>query len=300
MIETQVKKQVIPGVFDYVFKELVKDKNCRKWLAEIISDVTGLDYEILVKNIVIKDSRLDVDNKNEKKNVSDILIEVEKNYINLEMNNNYYEGLIMRNNAYHASILKSVYKKDTDYLDIEKIIQINFNNYNKNNSDKIVNKFMIVDVETKEIENETYEKYYINLPKVKEVCYNKDNNKLTKLEKNLILLVETDLERLRDISEGEESMEKVVDKLEKLSEDDFIIGMWDYEDDRKKIERSKIKSAERKGFAGGFEKGYEDGKEKGIKQEKFDLAKKMLQKNIDINLISECTGLFIEEINSLK
>lgn len=50
MIETQTKKQVIPGVFDYVFKELVTDESCRKWLAEIISDVTGLDYEILVKN----------------------------------------------------------------------------------------------------------------------------------------------------------------------------------------------------------------------------------------------------------
>ena len=81
MIETQTKKQVIPGVFDYVFKELVTDESCRKWLAEIISDVTGLDYEILVKNIVIKDPKLRVGNKNEKKNVSDILIEVDKNYI---------------------------------------------------------------------------------------------------------------------------------------------------------------------------------------------------------------------------
>lgn len=81
---------------------------------------------------------------------------------------------------------------------------------------------MIVDVETKEIENEIYEKYYINLHKVKEICYNKDNKQLTRLERNLMLLVETDLEKLRDISKGEESMEKVVDNLEKLSEDDFF------------------------------------------------------------------------------
>ena len=120
MIETPIKKEVIPGVYDFVFKELVLDENCREWLAEIISDVTGIDYNTLVKNIVIKDSKLRVNNKNEKRNISDILIEVDKNYINLEMNNFYYEGITLRNNAYQASILKGAYTKDSDYLDIDK------------------------------------------------------------------------------------------------------------------------------------------------------------------------------------
>lgn len=308
LIETQLKKEIIPGVYDFVFKELVHDENCREWLAEIISDVTGIDYNTLVKNIVIKDSKLRVNSRNEKKNIADIVLEVDNNYINIEMNNFYYQGLTMRNNAYHASILKEVYKKDSDYLDINKVIQINFNNFNTNKSKNIVDKFMIINVETKEIENEIYEKYYINLPNVKNICYDKDNKKLTRLQRNLMLLVEKDIEKLRDISRGEEKLEKVVDKLEDLSEDDFIIGMWDYEADRKRIERTKIRGAEikatekglKKGLKRGIEQGIKQGIQQGIDQGVKNTALNMLQKKIDISLISECTGLSIEEINSLK
>ena len=125
---------------------------------------------------------------------------------------------------------------------------------------------MIIDVETKEIENEIYEKYYINLPNLKEMCYNKNNKKLTRLEKNLMLLIETKVEKLRDISRGEEKMEKVVDKLENLSEDDFIVGMWDYEADQKRIERTKIRGAEMRATERGLKKGMQRGIKQGMKK----------------------------------
>ena len=44
----------------------------------------------------------------------------------------------------------------------------------------------------------------------------------------------------------------------------------------------------------------DEGYEKGKQDEKFEIAKKMLEKNSDIDFISECTGLNIDEINNLK
>ena len=49
----------------------------------------------------------------------------------------------------------------------------------------------------------------------------------------------------------------------------------------------------------GFEEGLQEGIEKGIEREKYLLAKNMKNKDMDINLISELTGLSIEEIDKL-
>ncbi|MBW5410645.1 hypothetical protein E6A50_09735, partial [Brachyspira hampsonii] len=47
------------------------------------------------------------------------------------------------------------------------------------------------------------------------------------------------------------------------------------------------------------EQGIEQGIEKGIKENQILTAKNMKNKNMDINLISELTGLSIEEIKKL-
>ena len=54
----------------------------------------------------------------------------------------------------------------------------------------------------------------------------------------------------------------------------------------------------------GREEGHKEGKEEGIKEgakkNSFDIAKRMLEKGIDIETISELTGLTAEEVSSLK
>ena len=44
----------------------------------------------------------------------------------------------------------------------------------------------------------------------------------------------------------------------------------------------------------------EEGKEEGLKEGKIEIARNMLKKGLDVNLISELSGLTIEEINKLK
>ena len=48
------------------------------------------------------------------------------------------------------------------------------------------------------------------------------------------------------------------------------------------------------------ESGREEGREEGSKQKSFDIAKRMLEKGIDIETISELTGLTAEEVSMLK
>ena len=50
----------------------------------------------------------------------------------------------------------------------------------------------------------------------------------------------------------------------------------------------------------GRKEGKEEGRAEGVKQNSFDIAKRMLEKGIDIETISELTGLTAEEVSSLR
>ena len=50
----------------------------------------------------------------------------------------------------------------------------------------------------------------------------------------------------------------------------------------------------------GREEGREEGRKEGVKQNSFDIAKRMLEKGIDIETISELTGLTEKEISELN
>ena len=50
----------------------------------------------------------------------------------------------------------------------------------------------------------------------------------------------------------------------------------------------------------GREEGREEGRKEGVKQNSFNIAKRMLEKGIDIETISELTGLTEKEISELN
>ena len=56
----------------------------------------------------------------------------------------------------------------------------------------------------------------------------------------------------------------------------------------------------KKGHKEGKEEGLKEGRAEGVKQNSFDIAKRMLEKGIDIETISELTGLTEKEISELN
>ena len=56
----------------------------------------------------------------------------------------------------------------------------------------------------------------------------------------------------------------------------------------------------KKGHEEGKEEGLKEGRAEGVKQTSFDIAKRMLEKEIDIETISELTGLTDKEISELS
>ena len=129
-----------------------------------------------------------------------------------------------------------------------------------------------------------YIDYYRNLYYNKGVKLSKSNMWLVMLSsKNFMELYETLGYILND-----EKRDKFIKKVRRLCMEDFNIGEWEKEKCQELVEYTKISNAR--------EEGIEDGRVDGIKE----TAKKMLEKNTDINFVSEVTNLSIEEIMKIK
>ena len=61
-----------------------------------------------------------------------------------------------------------------------------------------------------------------------------------------------------------------------------------------------LEEGHKKGHKEGKEEGLKEGRAEGVKQNSFDIAKRMLEKEIDIETISELTGLTEKEISELN
>lgn len=83
-------------------------------------------------------------------------------------------------------------------------------------------------------------------------------------------------------------MKKVVNDLIDLSNDSDVISAYEKEKIEKYAFDVALKEKEAKG------------KKEGKKERNIEIAKKSLEENIDINLISKITGLSLEEIKNLK
>ncbi|MBO6176123.1 MAG: hypothetical protein J6O39_01080, partial [Treponema sp.] len=68
----------------------------------------------------------------------------------------------------------------------------------------------------------------------------------------------------------------------------MVFNEYDYETDI----QVKTEEAERRGHAAGLEE--------GARQKAVETARKLMQKNVSVQIIEECTGLSEEEIEELK
>ena len=108
-------------------------------MIDIISGITGLPKANLKKDMTFADSEHRISSKNESKKISDLVVEVKDNVINFT----YYKKLVDRNFEYIAKLKSNLIGES--YNKIRKVIQINFDNFNRYNSDRVVIKFEMRD-----------------------------------------------------------------------------------------------------------------------------------------------------------
>ena len=194
-----------------------------------------------------------------------------------------YRGLYYWAKSYTANL-----KAKNKYEDLNPVISINILDFNlTENKDKPHSCYFIKEYDTNEILTNHFEMHFLELKKFNEKSklYEPlaDWFKFLNIKKNLE-------ETMKVLVEKNPIMKEIYDKYNKfVKDDDLTEGYTEWEENYFKM---LTLSEERL-------QGKLEGIKEGIKERNYTIAKDMKSKNMDINLISEITGLTIDEIKKL-
>ena len=130
----------------------------------------------------------------------------------------------------------------------------------------------------------------MNVDLLKKLYYNKDIKSINKYKP--VIMLTLNKEELEEFSLGDERIMEYKDKVNELNSDDDFVTFISREEDQEKTENALRTIISEKN---------EELKTQKTKLNNVNIehARKMKEKNIDLNAISEITGLTIEEIEKL-
>ena len=273
---------------DIIFKNTF---NTEERLKRLLSESLDLKVNELFQNNI----QLSVENTKERVKKLDLILNTDKGIINVEVNYNSKSEVPNRNFLFFCKLISSSIKKTESYLKVEKHIQLNLTwNLQKflpfDVTNRKIIKCYIMDEETHiKVHDDIFEIVHINMDYFKKVWYHgniQDENPF------FMLLAASNKEEMDKISKGDKFMEEINKKVKKLNLDPEIVKEIVIENEDEIIKNSIYHS--------GVKDGIEEGIREGISQRNIEIAKNLLKKKIDINIISETTGLTKEEIKKIS
>ena len=266
---------------DYVFKRLfgsVGNETITKNLLSCILQQNITDVQ-LDCNPILEKNLLD-----DKVGILDIKAKIDNTTnVDIEMQVTDHKNIEKRILFYLSKMYTKTIKKSQDYSSLEKCIAILITNYNIDiikNIPKYITKWNIREEEYQKIVlTDGMEIYIIELNKFKDYKEKSNHNSLN----SWIEFIESP--EVVDMSNKEiQKAKKVLEEISQDEHEQYLAELREkYIMDQKAIEDA----------------GYDKGLKAGINQEKLQIAKKMLSKKIDLNTISELTGLSIQELKNL-
>lgn len=281
--------------YDRAFKEVFAKEENKDILSKLLESILKVE----ITKIEFLNLERNVDNINVARKHLDLNLETDVGKIQVEINASDKEYVRPRNMSYLCDIYSHHILKGETYNEDTRIMQINFS-YGINNKEYI-RKYKIQDNEGNKYVN-NFIIYEINMDKYNEFWYNKDEKEINK--NKYLLMLNLGLEDLENLSHKDKVVSKYMSEIERVNEDPRFREYMSAEEDNRKIQNSLRKEAIEKGLQEGLEQGLQQGLEQGLEQgahqSKIEIAKSMLDKNMDIELISELTKLSTTEINKLR
>lgn len=190
---------------------------------------------------------------------------------------------------YWSRIYSSQLVRGETYKKINKVIGIIIIDYEFEKTKEIENlstKWKIKEVTTgKEIElTDVLELYIIEIPKAKRMLEKDANNKLAQW---MIFFNNPNEKEVSKIMNENKEIKEAMNELEEMSKDEELRRVAEL---REKAIRDEANVREH---------AREEGKIEGIKEKQLEVAKKMKEKNMDIDTIIEITGLKEQDIEKL-
>ena len=296
------KNEYMISMSDTIFKAIIQHSHFRRLLSLILSDMINLSPTFIAKNLIFINTELPVENKKEKKKITDILAKVDGTTINIEANRFLKSSSSAKNNLYHHKLAYSHYLSGED-VDNSEVVQINFNMLKKYGN-ALFTLFTLKSDDGRYVDEENFKRIHINMANPLEKYYNYGKEKLSKIEKAIVMFQITNKKELKELAKGDEDLMAMAKIIDDLNRDVRLIDLYSKEElDEwaKRVDRKQaIKEGKVEGKAEGKAEGRAEGKAEGKIESKLEIAQNMLNMNMDIKIISKATGLSENEIKNLK
>lgn len=291
---------LLPKV-DFVFKRIFGNEKHPNVLISFLNAV--LNPVDPIKAITLKDTTIEKESLESKFSRLDVKATTDKGEeINIEIQIKDEKNMIQRSLYYWSRMYYEQLKKGDIYDKLSRTICINLLDFNLLPCDKFHSVYRLKECQTNEELTDLEEIHFIELKKMKSVNNIEEIN--SQLEEWIYFINQPESELVRELERKNEDLKEAKEELIRLSGDEETRKRYEKRMDTLRNERSALKSAEEKGIQKGLQKGLQQGLQKGLeqgaKQEKLEIAKKLIQNGLDNNFIIETTGLTLDEVRELR
>ena len=257
----------------------------REFNFEEVKDLEIIDPFNLSENIELKESIIDI--KAKTKNNETVIIEFQ-----LCGNMDFLKRIFY----YISKNVVNEVKEGENYSNVQKIISINLLDFNLKFGDegKAHRCFKLIDTKDLNISLDLIQIHILEVKRFIEIIKNstKEELKNNRLLSWMKFFTSDNLELIEEeLKEENQIMSKVIEEYRKFTSDDKMMRAY--------AAREAFLVGQKMMLRREREDGFDEGKLEGIKEGQISMAKSMKTRNLDINLISEITGLTIDEIKKL-
>ena len=261
---------------------------------EEVKDLEIIDPFNLSENIELKESIIDV--KAKTKDNKTVIIEFQ-----LCGNMNFLDRIFY----YISKNIVNELHEGGDYQEVQKIISINLLDFNLNFGDdgKPHRCFKLIDTENQNISLDYIQMHLIEVQRFIDIL---EKSTIEELKKNKLLtwmkfFTSNNLELIeKELKEANPIMTKAIEEYKRFTSDDKLMRAYAARDAFLVGQKFMLSREREEGIKEGMKKGKLEGLKEGRLAEQISMAKAMKNKNMDINLISEITGLSIDEVRNLR
>ena len=254
-----------------------------EYAKEIIAKTTGID-EKYIQDLRILSPRV-TNNINVKNRYVDALYTTDESYYNIEINYTTYPGMNTKNISYICHLIINQTKKGKLDNKLKGITQININNFDYYNKGELYYISSIMEEKNHIKREENIKIIDISLPILEEKDYNEISNKEKEIYRLFYVFITNNKNKIKEFYEGDELMEKVVKKLDELTED-FYEGFY--------YDKEKLDDITH------YNIGHKEGYEEGSLQKQIAIIKNMLDNNYNDDEIIKITNITQEELDAIK
>ena len=277
----------------------------REFNFEEVKDLEIIDPYNLSENIDLKESIIDI--KAKTKDNQTVIIEIQ-----LCGNIDFLKRIFY----YISKNVVNEVKEGENYNNVQKIISINLLDFNLKFGDKgkAHRCFKLIDTKDLNISLDLIQIHILEVKRFIEIIKNstKEELKNNRLLSWMKFFTSDNLELIEEeLKEENQIIIKVIEEYKRFTSDDKMMRAYAAREAFLVGQKMMLRREREDGFDEGKLEGIKEGKLEGIKEGKLEgikegeknkavsMAKSMKTKNLDINLISEITGLTIDEIEKL-